>query len=113
MNSTPNFMRFLAAMTVAVATQLGATAANAEGPRVTLEIATEAGLAQESIRDWLPMLEKCGVSSVRVRGGKGGDGASIQASGSGASTSYTVTGVLTSDNRLRLPNGNFTLASSG
>lgn len=90
-----------------------ATAARAEGPRVSLEIVTEAGFSQESIREWLPLLEKCGFSSVRVRGGKGGDGASIQATGTGSSTSYQVTGVLTSDNRLRLPNGNFSLSSSG
>lgn len=113
MNSTPNFTRMLAAAAVAIAAQLSAAPVSAEGPRVTLEIATEQGFSQEAIRDWLPLLEKCGFSSVRVRGGKGGDGASIQANGSGASASYTVTGVLTSDNRLRLPNGSFTLASSG
>jgi hypothetical protein len=113
MNSTANVMRCLAAATVAFSLQLSATAARAEGPRVSLEIVTEQGFSQESIRDWLPLLEKCGFSTVRVRGGKGGDGASIQASGTGAATSYVVTGVLTSDNRLRLPNGNFSLSSSG
>jgi hypothetical protein len=102
-----------AALSVFVLAASWPAAASADGPRVSLEVITEQGFSQEAIRDWLPMLEKCGFSSVRVRGGKGGDGASIQATGSGASTSYSVTGILTSDNRLRLPNGNFTLASSG
>lgn len=85
---------------------------NAEGPRVSLEVVTEPGLAQEIIREWLPMLQKCGFSSVRVRGGQASDGAGLRTSGSGATTSYEVTGVLTSDNRLRLPNGNFSIGSS-
>lgn len=104
------------ARVVAVALACGCmfvASARADGPRVSLEVVTEAGFSQESIREWLPMLEKCGFSSVRVRGGKSGDGAAIQVSGSGSSASYQITGILTSDNRLRLPNGNFTVGSSG
>ena len=89
----------------------GAKPAAAEGPRVSLEVVTEPGFSQESIREWLPMLEKAGFSSVRVRGGTSGDGAGVKATGTGATLSYAVTGVLTSDNRLRLPNGNFTVGS--
>lgn len=112
MNSTSIWSR-LAIAAVACSASLLANVAQAQGPRVSLEIVTEQGFSQEAIRDWLPLLEKSGFTTVRVRGGKGGDGASIQASGSGASTSYVVTGVLTSDNRLRLPNGNFSLSGSG
>src|SRR6478735_8845060 len=83
----------------------------AQGARVSLEVITEPGFAQENIREWLPMLEKAGFSSVRVRGGENGGGADLKTSGTGATTSYEVTGVLTSDNRLRLPNGTFTVGS--
>lgn len=86
-------------------------AAVAQGPRVSLEVITEPGFAQENIREWLPMLEKAGFSSVRVRGGENGGGADLKTSGAGATASYEVTGVLTSDNRLRLPNGTFTVGS--
>lgn len=84
-----------------------------QGARVSLEVVTEPGFAQENIREWLPMLEKSGFSTVRVRGGQGGDGAAVKTAGVGATTSYEVTGVLTSDNRLRLPNGTFTVGSQG
>jgi hypothetical protein len=88
-----------------------ASTACAQGPRVTLEVITEAGFSQESIREWLPILEKAGFASVRVRGGQGGDGAAVRSNGTGATMSYEVSGVLTSDNRLRLPNGNFSIGS--
>jgi len=81
------------------------------GPRVSLEVVTEPGFSQETIRQWLPALEKAGFSSVRVRGGGAGDGAAIVTTGTGNSIAYSVTGVLTSDNRLHLPNGNFSLES--
>jgi hypothetical protein len=112
MNSKSNLAQINAAVAVC-SLWLLTTCAQAEGPRVSLEVVTEPGFSQETIREWLPLLEKAGFSSVRVRGGKGGDGAAIQASGKGSSTSYSVTGVLTSDNRLRLPNGNYSLSSSG
>jgi hypothetical protein len=112
MYPTFNWLR-TAVTVVAGSLALLVSVVQAQGPRVTLEIVTEPGFSQESIREWLPLLEKCGFSSVRVRGGRVGDGASIQATGSGASASYQVTGVLTNDNRLRLPNGTFTLGSSG
>ena len=106
-------LKQFAPQVIATLVALGVAApACAQGPRVSLEVVTEAGFSQESIREWLPMLEKCGFSSVRVRGGQGGDGAALKTNGSGANLSYEVTGVLTGDNRLRLPNGNFTVGSS-
>jgi hypothetical protein len=77
--------------------------------RVTLEVVTEPGFSAENAREWLPALEKAGFSSVRMRGGQSGDGAALQQNGSGASTSYQVTGVLTTSGRLHLPGGSFTL----
>ena len=88
-----------------------ASTAVAQGPRVSLEVITEPGFSQESIREWLPLLEKAGFNSVRVRGGQSGDGAAVRSSGTGSTISYEVTGVLTGDNRLRLPNGNFSAGS--
>lgn len=82
-------------------------------PPVSLEIATEQGQSPETIREWLPLLEKAGFATVRIRGGGIGDGASIEEIGSGATRSYRVTGVLASDNRLHLPAGSFTRQSAG
>ncbi len=100
------FNQLAAAFVVCVA-----STAVAQSPRVSLVVITEPGFSQESIREWLPMLEKAGFSSVRVRGGQSGDGAAVRANGTGATLSYEVTGVLTGDNRLRLPNGNFSSGS--
>ncbi|WP_254509683.1 hypothetical protein [Anatilimnocola floriformis] len=97
---------------IAIVAVFAAGSAFAQGPRVSLEVVTEPGLPQEVIREWLPMLEKVGFSGVRVRGGQASDGAGLKANGTGANLSYEVTGVLTSDNRLRLPNGNFGPGSS-
>jgi hypothetical protein len=105
------FNQLAAVFIVCVASTAVTRAAIAQGPRVTLEVITEPGFSQESIREWLPMLEKAGFSSVRVRGGQSGDGATVRSSGTGATMSYEVTGVLTGDNRLRLPNGNFSPGS--
>ncbi|WP_425613768.1 hypothetical protein NA78x_003609 [Anatilimnocola sp. NA78] len=85
----------------------------AQGPRVSLEVVTEPGFAAENTREWLPALEKAGFSSVRVRSGGAGDGAAIVTTGTGSQISYSITGVLTSDNRLHLPAGNFSLENRG
>jgi len=103
--------RFCLYLLAAFVTAGFASAAVAQSPRVTLEVVTEPGFSQESIREWLPLLEKAGFASVRVRGGQSGDGAALKTNGTGANTSYEVTGVLTGDNRLRLPGGNYTVGS--
>ncbi|QDU28180.1 hypothetical protein ETAA8_32800 [Anatilimnocola aggregata] len=88
-------------------------AAAQSGARVSLEVVTQPGFSAEEIREWLPALEKAGFSNVRVRTGRDGDGAAIVATGSGNSANYQVTAVLTSDNRLHLPNGNYSFESRG
>jgi hypothetical protein len=85
----------------------------AQGPRVSLEVVAEPGFSAENTREWLPILEKAGFSSVRMRGGQAGDGAALKTTGTGDSASYQVTGVLTSGNRLHLPGGSFTLENRG
>lgn len=81
-------------------------------PLVSLEVVTERGHSPESVREWLPVLEKAGFSSVRVRGAGSGDGAAIEENGAGANLSYRVTAVLSSDNRLHLPAGAYSLGGA-
>jgi hypothetical protein len=84
-----------------------------QSPRVTLEVVTEPGVGAEDTREWLPLLEKAGFTTVRLRSGQAGDGAALKTNGSGANASYEVTGVLTPGNRLHLPGASFTLESRG
>src|SRR5262245_18810286 len=83
----------------------GSAAARAADPPVDLEIATEPGLMFTQAREWSEMLNKAGFSSVRMRGGKGGDMLTIETRGSETAPSYFVTGALTADGQLMLLKG--------
>lgn len=75
--------------------------------RVDFELVTEKGFPLDGARAWLSALEEVGLAGVRVRGARDGDRPSIDRRGSDASPSYHVVGLLTAENKLRVPGGTF------
>jgi hypothetical protein len=82
-------------------------------PRVELELVKEPGFSITGSHQWLAMLGEIGLENVRIRQGRTGDRAEIKSTGSGAATVHRVTGILTTDNKLWLPAGRFTMADRG
>jgi len=78
-------------------------------PTVDLELVTEPGLTIEAPQKWLAMLKEMGFSNLRIRSGERGDAAEIRKLGSDDKPHYSVTGIITSSNVLRLPGANIRL----
>lgn len=77
-------------------------------PRVHIELATQEGFQATDAQIWYQTLTRLGVSGLQIRGSRAGDAPRVEASGSGDSASYRVTGILTARNELILPGGRFT-----
>jgi hypothetical protein len=101
----PSLVSTFTAITILLAAPIFA---NAE-PRVEMELMFEPGFSLTSAQPWLSVVEKAGAANVRIRQGRDGDRAEIHTTGAGATAVHRVTGVLTSDNRLLLPAGRFSL----
>jgi len=84
------------------------TAATAQEARVELELVMEPGFPTDQARKWVAMLDKAGITGVRIRGGNVGDGVQLDPTGTAERPSYRVTGILTLDEKLMLPGGKFT-----
>jgi hypothetical protein len=78
-------------------------------PSIDLEVITEPGLSIEAPQKWIAMLKDVGLSNLRVRSGERGDVAEIRKRGTDDRPYYSVTGIATSANILRLPGGNIRL----
>lgn len=83
----------------------GALAAEA---RVDVELCTEQGFAITGARQWSELFADLGISA-RIRGIKGDDAPSIKSTGTDASPSFKVVGILSADGKLNLPKGKFTV----
>jgi hypothetical protein len=78
-------------------------------PRVDLELIMAEGTGAEDTREWIDMLKDLGFSNLRMRGGRSGDTAEIRQLGTDKNPAYSVTGLVTGGQVLRLPGGNFRL----
>ncbi len=97
MHNAPRYLIFAAALCLLPLSQ--ATAA----PRVTLELMTAPGFPLTGAQEWIRALKDCGADDVRIRGAQSGDKPDVKATGSGATASYRVTGLLDSSSKLHLP----------
>ncbi len=77
-------------------------------PRVQLELATQEGFQATDAQTWYQTLTRLGVTGLRIRGMQADDAPRVDTTGSGATASYRVTGILTVRNELILPGGRFT-----
>lgn len=77
------------------------------GSRVELEIVMEGGGPLGSQQEWLRSLSEVGADSLRMSTARGSESFEIKKSEVGGTVTYKVTGLLTADNRLRLPGGTF------
>src|SRR5262249_11875011 len=93
---------------VSLAAVHGAATLAAE-PRVDLEVATEANVIPTEAGKWTEMLSRAGFTSVRIRGRQGNEQPLLESRGTATSPAYHVVGLLTTDNKLLLPKGNFGL----
>jgi hypothetical protein len=84
-------------------------AATAAEPRVTIEVATEAGAPITASQQWAKLLGELDVAGVRIRSMRPGDQIEKSERGTGASRTIHVLGILTSRGTLRLPGGTFSL----
>ncbi len=89
------------------------TNATAAEPRIEIEVCTEPGFPITGARDWSEMLGEIGFANVRIRGAKPADEPAIHESGTEASRSIRVVGILTADGKLILPKARFTLSDKG
>jgi hypothetical protein len=80
----------------------------AQDARVELELVMEPGFPTEQARKWIAMLDKAGITGVRIRGGNVGDSVKLEPTGTRERPGYHVTGILTLDEKLILPGGKFT-----
>ena len=108
--SCPLISHFLAAILLAHALP---TIAAAQDARVELELVMEPGFPTDQARKWVTLLDKAGISGVRIRGGNVGDSVKLQSTGTAERPSYRVTGILTLDEKLVLPGGRFTASDVG
>ena len=79
------------------------TWAHAAPPTVELELVTEPGLALDGPQKWLGMMRDMGLSNVRIRGGEQGDKTEVRKLGTEERPHYSVTGIITSGNVLKVP----------
>ncbi|MCC7476024.1 MAG: hypothetical protein IT425_11565 [Pirellulales bacterium] len=91
---------------VAILSAMGAGVAGA-APLVELEIATDRGLQITAPQQWLQLLAGIGIHQVRLRGIEPGDQPRIETNGTGQKASFSVLGILGTDEVLRLPGGTF------
>lgn len=76
----------------------------AQAGRVTLEVATEKGVAVTSTHKWVQALQSAGFDDVRLRAGVSGDATAVNDKGSG---NYHVVALLTPREVLITPGGQF------
>jgi hypothetical protein len=74
-----------------------------------MELVLENPYAQDQARQWSEALRPLERVTVRIRSARRGDKLSLKEQGEGELKSYRVTGIITSDNRLRVPGATFTL----
>jgi hypothetical protein len=72
-------------------------------PTVNLELVTQPGLPVDAPQKWIGMMKDMGLSNVRIRSGEQGDKTQVRKLGSDDRPHYSVTGIITSGNVLRLP----------
>lgn len=72
-------------------------------PRVELELVTQPGLPVDAPQKWISMMKDMGLSNVRIRSGEQGDKTEVRKLGSDERPHYSVTGIITSGNVLKLP----------
>ncbi|MFI4875017.1 MAG: hypothetical protein ACIALR_06760, partial [Blastopirellula sp. JB062] len=72
--------------------------------RVTLEVATEKGVAVTATHKWVKALQAVGFDDVRLRSGHGSDATDIVDKGAG---NYHITALLTPRDVLITPGGRF------
>jgi len=83
-----------------------ASAAHAK-PQVTLELLTRPGLPLTASQEWHRALSGLGVASLQIRPAGTRDEMGISQQGSKSAPSYKVIGIISSDNVLHVPGGNF------
>src|SRR5688500_2501156 len=101
--SIPKFVALLLPMVFLTAVVEGAP------PPVQFELITDEGFSQVDSQKWVQFLSKLELTSIRIRKGEAGEHASITNIGKEGRPLYVVIGILTGQNRLRLPGGEFAL----
>lgn len=91
----------------------GKSSVDAAPPPIEMEIVTEPGTAVDVPHKWIAMLQGMGFSNLRVRAGERGDAAAIHNRGTEEHPRYSVTGIATSANVLKLPGGTIRLGDKG
>ena len=81
----------------------------AAAPRVSFELVTEGGFPVGGQRKWINVLKDLDQTGIRIRAGRPGDKVEVTNLGTEASPSYHVVGILTSNNRLEVVGGRFSL----
>src|SRR5687768_3473165 len=72
-------------------------------PTVDLELVTQPGLPIDAPQKWINMMRDMGLSNVRIRGGEQGDKTEVRKLGTEDKPHYSVTGIITAGNVLKLP----------
>jgi hypothetical protein len=72
-------------------------------PTVQLELITQPGLPVDAPQRWISMMKDMGLSNVRIRSGEQGDKTEVRKLGTDERPHYSVTGIITAGNVLRLP----------
>ena len=76
---------------------------------VSLEVVIVGGTPISAGHDWLDILKDAGFSNLRIRSARPEDEIKVTPTETTAEPSYHVIGVLTGDNRLRLPGNHFSM----
>ena len=100
---------FTRALPSCVLLALSVAGAALGAPRVELNLVTEEGFSITGQQQWLQMLSRLEFDGLRIRAATGGEKIEVLREGSDASPVYRVTGLLTRNNQLILPNGRFTI----
>ena len=82
-------------------------------PRVELNLVTDEGFPITGQQKWLQMLSRLNFDSLRISRATGTEKIEVVRGGSDASPSYKVTGFLSRNNELILPNGRFSIRDAG
>ena len=82
-------------------------------PRVELNLVTAEGFPLTGQQQWLQMLGRLQFDGLRISSATGGEKIEVVRGGTDDSPVYRVTGLLTRNNQLILPNGRFTIRDAG
>jgi Arc/MetJ family transcription regulator len=101
-------MQFLVTALLSMTLAVDVPSQQAAAP-IAVQIILEKGAPLTASQEWYKLLTGLGVSNLRIYSGSGNDQIGIKSQGSRTMPRYEVTGILGSDNSLRLPGAKFSL----